>query len=172
MVNNMPLKDQTVIGLVFSQDRKKTLLIKRRDVPVWVLPGGGIEENETLENSIIREVLEETGFNVKILKKIGEYIPINKLSRFTHLYECQIISGEAKISDESKEVKFFDVKNLPKLIPPPYPEWIDDGLKNKNTLITRELKSVNYFSLIKQLFLHPILVFRFLLTKIGMTINT
>ncbi|OGN59416.1 MAG: hypothetical protein A3F40_02615, partial [Chlamydiae bacterium RIFCSPHIGHO2_12_FULL_27_8] len=125
----------------------------------------------SIETAAIREVLEETGFNVKIVKKIGEYTPINKLSKFTHLFECSIISGKATISSESKEVKFFELKNLPKL-PPPYDEWIDDSLKNKNEIIKRNLYSVNYTALIKNLFLHPILVFRFFLSKIGLTINS
>lgn len=166
------MKEQSVTAVIFSNDRKKTLLVKRRDVPVWVLPGGGVEENESLETAIIREIFEETGYKVKILKKIGEYIPINKLSKYTHLYECEILSGEASISDETKDVKFFDIENLPKLIPPPYPEWIEDGYRNDKKLIIRKLTSVNYFSLIKNLFLHPMLVIRFLLTKIGLTINT
>ncbi|NGX28097.1 MAG: RNA pyrophosphohydrolase [Candidatus Anoxychlamydiales bacterium] len=165
-------KNQSVTAVVFSEDRKQVLLIKRRDVPVWVLPGGGIEKDETLENATLREVLEETGYTTKIYRKVGEYTPINKLSKFTHLYECEIISGKAAISDETREVNFFDIENLPKLIPPPYPEWIDDANKNEKSLIKRELKSVNYLSLIKNLFLHPILVIRFLMTKVGLTINS
>ena len=126
----------------------------------------------TLENAIIRELLEETGYTTKVIKKIGEYTPINKLTKYTHLYECEIISGEPTLSDETRKIKFFDINNLPKLLPPPYPEWIEDGLKNEKTLIKRDLKSVNYYTLIKNLFMHPILVIRFLLTKIGLTINS
>lgn len=168
----MVKNNQTVIGCIFSEDRKKVLLIKRRDVPVWTLPGGGIEENESLEEAITREILEETGYKTKILKKVGEYLPINRLSRYTHLYESKILSGGSKISDETKDIFFFDINNLPKLIPPPYLEWIQDSLKNEKKIVKKELKSVNYFSLIKNFFLHPILVFRFLLSKIGLTINT
>jgi len=56
---------KSVIGVVFSPDEKQVLLTKRRDVPVWVLPGGGIERNENPEDAIVREILEETGFHVK-----------------------------------------------------------------------------------------------------------
>ena len=34
-------------GQSYSEDRKEILLIKRRDVPVWVLPGGGIDSGES-----------------------------------------------------------------------------------------------------------------------------
>jgi len=168
----MQKKDQSAIGIIFSSDRKKVLLVKRRDVPVWVLPGGGIEKNESSETAIKREVLEETGYTTQVIKKVGEYIPINKLAKFTHLYECSIISGKAKTSDETKGVNFFDLNNLPKLIPPPYPEWISDAYQNKKEIVRKKLTSVNYFNLIKNFFLHPILVVRFILSKIGLTINT
>ncbi|NGX32858.1 MAG: RNA pyrophosphohydrolase [Candidatus Anoxychlamydiales bacterium] len=168
----MKKKVKSVISCTFSKDRKKVLLIKRRDVPVWTLPGGGVEDNETIEDAIRREVLEETGFQTKIRKKVGEYIPINKLAKFTYLFESEIISGEASLSDETKDIYFFDIDNLPKLLPPPYPEWIQDTYRDEKKLIKRELKSVNYFTLIKNLILHPILVIRFLLAKIGLRINS
>ena len=57
------------VGIVFY-NQGKLLLVKRRDVPVWVFPGGGIVENETPEKAVIREVLEESGYKVKILKKL------------------------------------------------------------------------------------------------------
>jgi len=169
---SMQRKDQSVIGIIFSENRTKVLLVKRRDVPVWVLPGGGIDNNETKEIAIQREILEETGFENQVIKKVGEYTPINKLSKYTHLYECKILSGEAKITNETRDVKFFDLNNLPKLIPPPHPEWIEESYRNEEKLIKRELKSVNYLALLKNFFLHPVLVIRFLLTKVGLTINS
>jgi ADP-ribose pyrophosphatase YjhB (NUDIX family) len=168
----MNLKDQSVNSICFSEDRTQVLLIKRRDVPVWVLPGGAIEENESVEDACIRETLEESGYQVKILRKVAEYTPINKLAKYTHFYECQIISGKPKISDESKDIKFFNINNLPKKLPPPYPFWIKDALLNKNFIIKKKITSVNYRSLILNLILHPILVIRFILARIGLTINT
>lgn len=159
----------SVVSCIFSNDKKKVLLIKRRDVPVWVLPGGGAEKKETLEKAIIREVKEETGFDVKIIRKIGEYTPINRLTKFTHLFECKIILGEKKIGDETREIKFFEVTDLPKKIPPPYPIWIKDGLKNK--FIQRKI-NITYFTFLKHLILHPILVFRFLLSRLGFHLNS
>jgi 8-oxo-dGTP pyrophosphatase MutT (NUDIX family) len=164
--------DESVAGAVFSENREKVLLVKRRDVPVWVLPGGGIEKNESPEDAVVREIFEETGYKVVISKKIGEYIPVNKLSKFTHLYDCAILSGEANCSDETKDVRFFEVSALPKMMPPPYQEWIEDGHKNLNYVLTKKLSSINYTSLIKNFILHPILVIRFLLARLGLSINT
>lgn len=165
-------KSESVIGVLFSKDQKKVVLIKRRDVPVWVLPGGGIEKNETIEEAVIREVLEETGFSVRIQKKVGEYSPINKLARYTHLFQCEILRGDPTIGSETKQIEFFSIDKLPRLIPPPYGEWIQDALENKETLIRKNLTSVNYKTLLKSAVKHPILIIRFLLTKVGLTINT
>jgi len=165
-------KKYSVIGCVFSKDRKNVLLVKRRDVPVWTLPGGGIEKKENFEQAIKREILEETGYKVKIKRQVGHYFPINKLSKQTYLFEGSIITGKACTSNETKEVKFFKISNLPKLMPPPYPEWIDEALLNKKEIIKRKLLSVTYKELIKNFILHPVLVIRFLLSRLGIFINT
>jgi 8-oxo-dGTP diphosphatase len=159
------------IGVIFSEDRKNVLLVKRRDVPVWVLPGGGIEKNETSEKAVLREVFEETGFKVKILRKVGEYSPINKLTRYTHLFECQIISGSPLLNKEAKDIKFFSLKALPKFISPPYEEWIDEAFQNLTFVIQRPLSTITYLRLFKNFLLHPTLVLRFLLSRIGLYIN-
>ena len=54
----------------------KILLIKRRTLPFtgyWALPGGRVDPGETVEQTIVREVKEETGLDVEIVSKIGEY---------------------------------------------------------------------------------------------------
>lgn len=161
---------KSVAGIIFSLDRSSVLLIKRRDVPVWVLPGGGIDAPETPENAVIREILEETGFTVKVDRLVGDYIPINRLSKRTHLFECTILSGEMTLSPETKGVRFFPLSQLPPL-PPPYPDWISDALPHLSP-VCKKLVSVNYLTLFKNLLRHPILVTRFLLSRAGWTINT
>lgn len=161
----------SIAGAIFSPDRTQILLIKRRDVPVWVLPGGGIEKNESPENAVIREIFEETGFTVKIKRLVGLYIPINRLAKVTHLYECHILHGEAILSSETSGIQFFSLSQLPKEIPPPFREWIEDA-QNIQPPVTKKLGSVNYTSLLFYFFSHPILVIRFLLSRMGIHVNT
>lgn len=203
---------QSVAGIIFSSDRASVLLIQRRDVPVWVLPGGGIDKGESAEDAIVREILEETGFTVKVDRLVGDYIPINRLSKRTYLFECFIIGGEAKTSPETKDIRFFSIplrlrnqwdkteileRNkttriddssefsavqkskfwaacardpLPPL-PPPYFEWIEDGLQ-KLPPLQKKLVQITYFALLKNLILHPLLVLRFLLAKMGLSMNS
>jgi ADP-ribose pyrophosphatase YjhB (NUDIX family) len=51
-------------------ERGKILIVKQRVTPgrAWSLPGGRLENGETLEEGVLREVLEETGLNAKVVK--------------------------------------------------------------------------------------------------------
>jgi ADP-ribose pyrophosphatase YjhB (NUDIX family) len=161
----MQHKIQSVIGVVFSPDKTGVLLVERDDIPVWVLPGGGVDEGERPEDAIIREILEETGFTVKIKRLVGVYLPANRLTKVTHLYECTILEGKETPSQETRKVQFHPRNKLPYLLPPPFPEWIKDASQDA-PLIHKTLHSVNYRALFFYLFKHPILVLRFVFKKL------
>jgi 8-oxo-dGTP diphosphatase len=161
----------SVVGVIFSEDRKKILLLKRRDVPMWVLPGGGVDEDEKPEEAIIREVFEETGLQVGIVKKIGEYRPINKLSRFTHLFECRAISGAPRTGSETREIGFYALDNIPHPFFIIHQDWLQDALSNTSGLIQKPVPRVTYFNLFKYFLQHPIQVIRLALSRLGLPIN-
>jgi 8-oxo-dGTP diphosphatase len=56
-----------VTATCFILDKKKILLLKHKKLNRWMPPGGHIEENETPIDAVIREALEETGLNIRIL---------------------------------------------------------------------------------------------------------
>lgn len=147
------------------------LLIQRRDVPVWVLPGGGIDSSETPEDAVRRELFEETGFHVEILRKVALYEPRNKLAKRTHFFECRVLSGEASSGKETRSVRFFRLESLPPM-PPPYASWIADAAAHHPATLFKEIEGVNYWVFFKLLLTHPLLVFRFLLARLGWHYNT
>ena len=168
-----PRKIHGAIAIIFNKDQSKILLVKRRDVPIWVLPGGGIEQDETPKEAVSREAQEETGYcQIKVTRKIGIYTPINNLTNRTHVYECQLISGKPQVNNEVKEIKFFEINNPPKLFLLNHQEWIQDALKKSDKVIKRKIKTITYKEILKQFFRHPLLVTRFFLTKLGVRINT
>jgi 8-oxo-dGTP pyrophosphatase MutT (NUDIX family) len=166
----MKTNTDSVAGVLFNKERSAVLLILRRDVPIWVLPGGGVEAGECPQEAIIREILEETGLTVKANRLVGIYTPINRLARRTKLYECIFARGELTTSVETKGVAFFPLNELP-LMPPPYLEWIDDA-KEMGPIKLKALTSVTYGALFVNLVRHPLLVIRFLLSRVGLSINS
>ena len=51
----------------------KILLTKREDFEVWCLPGGAVDEGESLAQAAIREAREETGLLVELTRLVGLY---------------------------------------------------------------------------------------------------
>lgn len=163
---------KSAIAIILSSDKKKVLLVKRRDVPVWVLPGGGIEEDEAPNLAAIREAFEETGLTVKINRAVAEYSPINRLASQTFTFECEAISGELSTGDETKDIKYFPLQNLPASFFFIHQQWLEDALSQSESLIRRPLDQVTYWGLGTYFIKHPVQVLRMLLSRLGIPINS
>ncbi|MEM8628712.1 MAG: NUDIX hydrolase [Chlamydiota bacterium] len=164
--------NQAAIAIVFTENRKKILLVKRRDVPVWVLPGGGIEPGEEPTAACVREALEETGYTIAITRKVGTYHPCNRLTQVTHIYEASILSGTATLSAESQAVSFFPLDALPKKLPPPHGNWIREAHADLPYTIERKITEVTYTRVITTWIRHPILMTQFFITKWKRSLDT
>ncbi len=57
--------------IIVENEQGQILMIRRKDNGNWGLPAGGLEENETIQECIIREVKEETGLDILALQVIG-----------------------------------------------------------------------------------------------------
>lgn len=93
-------------GVVIS-DGKVLLVkqkVKRGDI-VWNYPGGGVEPGETFEQACIREVLEETGYTVKIIKLLIQ-------RKEKQVFLCELISGTLSIEDDEDilDVRWIDLQ--------------------------------------------------------------
>lgn len=152
------------IAIILNEDETQVLLVKRRDVMVWVLPGGGIEPHETAEEALIREIEEETGFKVRILRQCAEYLPLNRLASQTSVFICRIESGQMQITNETSNIQFYPVKKLPEFFFYPHAIWLKEALTHK-ALIQRPLREISYLALLKYIFCHPWQVLRFAWTR-------
>lgn len=104
----------------FPED--EVLLIKRNTIPFkgyWALPGGRMDPGETLEQTVVREVKEETGLDVAIVRKIGEYVEVGVKDGVEYEYypTCFLvkkITGEIrKQESEIQEIQLFSLEKLP-----------------------------------------------------------
>jgi 8-oxo-dGTP diphosphatase len=161
---------EAALTIIFYDE--KILLVKRRDVPVWVLPGGGIDAGETPEIAAIREAKEETGLDVTITRKVGVWLPINRLGSCAHVFECKVITHDFTLvpQAESQEVAFFSLDALPSTFFFLHRSWLEVALLN---IPSRAyfMNNLTYYRAIKTILSHPILSFRYLLSRMGLPLN-
>lgn len=65
---------------IIDDNNHKILLVKRRDIPFWDLPGGTKEVYESEKDCVMREVKEETGLIVKDIYLVGTYNQVKKMT--------------------------------------------------------------------------------------------
>lgn len=92
-------KPTRAVGIVIESS--KVLLIHRKnEKEYYVFPGGGVEENETIEEAVIRELKEETSIKVKIKKLLYiHHIVDEQNDSDQYFYLCEYLSGIPKLGD-------------------------------------------------------------------------
>lgn len=123
-INHKFLLIQDGASAIIINDKKQILLQRRVDNDKWGLPGGCQEIGETFEETVIREVKEETNLVVKKedLKLITivsgntrrrQYPNGDVVYNNSALYLIDKYKGDLKCDEESKALEFFDIDNLP-----------------------------------------------------------
>lgn len=116
--------------VVFQMERKrrmkghsrKLLLILRKNEPFadqWALPGGFLDEGETLEQAAERELMEETGVTCNCLKQLGAWSKVNRDPRTRVIsvsFLAEIAADQNPVAaDDAKDARWFAINDLPKL---------------------------------------------------------
>lgn len=112
-------KNETVkAGCVIINDNGKVLLISNIEKKIWAFPKGHSEFGETLEQTAIRETKEETGYKVKIVKRLpdltyghtetGEQIRVA-------LFKAEII-GEPEKAEKGTCSKWFTINKAKEIV--------------------------------------------------------
>jgi 8-oxo-dGTP pyrophosphatase MutT (NUDIX family) len=86
------VKSSRVYAFAFSGDGKMLLVTDSSHAPKYWLPGGGIEEGETPEEALARELVEEAGATIRAARKIGTQRVDDPLrgTEFHIFYWCRI----------------------------------------------------------------------------------
>jgi 8-oxo-dGTP diphosphatase len=104
-------------GAIIYQD-SKLLLVKRKYPPRvgdWTFPAGFMEYDESPVECCIREIKEETGFDIKIDRLFWNYAGHDdpRSNATLALYIAQITGGDLKAGDDAAEVRFFALDEIP-----------------------------------------------------------
>ncbi|PPA71703.1 NUDIX hydrolase [Jeotgalibacillus proteolyticus] len=93
---------------IVLNDKNEILLIKgpRRG---WEMPGGQVEEGESLKNAAIRETKEECGLDIEITAFCGVFQNVSQ-SICNTLFLGRPVGGELTPTDEALEVGFFPLE--------------------------------------------------------------
>lgn len=115
----------TVDAVVFRKNALgdwEVLLIKRKNEPYanhWALPGGFLDEDETLEEAVVRELFEETSLKGVKLTQLKAFSKPDRdpRGRTISIAFVGVLSKDAKVypKDDAKEVNWFPISNLPPL---------------------------------------------------------
>jgi 8-oxo-dGTP diphosphatase len=99
---------------IVLNDKNELLLIKgpRRG---WEMPGGQVEEGESLLDAAIRETKEESGIDIEIIKFCGIFQNVER-SICNTLYLGKAIGGVPTTSSESLEVGFFPIEEALEMV--------------------------------------------------------
>jgi 8-oxo-dGTP pyrophosphatase MutT (NUDIX family) len=106
---------------VVVDDHGGILLHRRADSGLWSLPGGAMDVGESIAQTIVREVKEETGLEIDVVRLIGIYSDPRHViaysdgevrQQFSVCFACRVVGGRLRKSDESHELRFFSADQM------------------------------------------------------------
>ncbi len=100
----------------------RVLLVRERSDGKWTLPGGWADQNESPAEGVVREVKEESGYDIEVQALYAvrdrdrhEYIPHYPVSVYKLFFTASLSGGAPQLSTEVSEVAFFEANDLPPL---------------------------------------------------------
>ncbi|MEU5469497.1 NUDIX hydrolase [Streptomyces lydicus] len=123
---NAPKANSVVpsVTAVVRNDHGDILLIHKTDNDLWALPGGGHDVGESITQTVVREVEEETGISVEVEDIVGLYTDPEHVmayddgevrQQFSICFHARPVAGTLRTSSESKEVRWVSPTDLDSL---------------------------------------------------------
>ncbi len=104
------------VDIVIETRPGSVVLIRRKNPPLgWALPGGFVDEGESLERAAVREALEETCLEVTLLRQFHTYSDPARDPRHHTISTVYLATatGEPRGADDAAEARVFAYDDLP-----------------------------------------------------------
>lgn len=124
---NAPKANSVVpsVVVVVRDDQGRVLLIHKIDNDLWALPGGGHDIGESITDTAVREVREETGLDVEVARLTGTYTNPNHVmayddgevrQQFSLCFVANLVGGTPREDGvETKQVKWVEPEEIARL---------------------------------------------------------
>lgn len=114
--------------IVDDRDRILLALWNEAEVGQWTMPGGGVELHESVEEGVVRELREETGYDVALGRLLGvdtHVVPAEQRNRPTGrplrgvrvIFEAEVVGGELthEVDGTTDEARWIPLAEVPSL---------------------------------------------------------
>ena len=130
-------REPLVVYQAVVVSERGVLLVVRRNLRGWELPGGNGFAGESPEAAVIREVREETGLDTAVEHHVGNYVRTGFRPHTAMVFACRVNGGELRPSSETPLVRWFDPTQLPDTFFPWFRAPLADGLSDRREPVER-----------------------------------
>ena len=143
-------------GIVIREDGK-IAIFNKSNKNEYKLPGGGIEDDENPEEAFKREVLEETGCKVEIIKELGtteEYKSLDNFKQISYVFVGKVLEDTKQLNvtqkekDEGAKLVWETPENALKVITESYDKLIAskyESVYHTRFIVLRDRKILEYY---------------------------
>lgn len=109
---------------VVTDQHDRIVMVRRRDNDLWALPGGGMDLGESIVQTAVREVKEETGLDVEVTGLVGVYTNPHHVmayddgevrQQFSLCFTTQLVGGELAFDTESTDIAWIPADQIARL---------------------------------------------------------
>ncbi|MFQ5416867.1 MAG: NUDIX hydrolase [Myxococcota bacterium] len=119
------------------RDGDRVLLTVRADLRGWELPGGNPDPREDDQRAVRREILEETGCEVTVVRHVGDYVRTGFRPHTARVFECRVTGGALRPSPETPHVAWFAHDRVPDTLFPWYRGPLADAFADHPSPVER-----------------------------------
>jgi 8-oxo-dGTP diphosphatase len=135
------------VRVLLKDEDDKILILKRStdsktNPGKWELPGGKVDQKESFDQALIREVYEETQLKIALDHVVGVSEQNLHLIRAVHIIMSgKILEGNLNLSDEHEGYAWVFFKNLTEY---ELADWLQEFVMNQTRIVNNHKENVNY----------------------------